>query len=460
MAHLRNSRTTVSKTEPINGRLEDCTLTQIRGLIRDRLVSVREAVETSLRVLEERNGSLHAVISVVESALNRADALDQWTERERPLFGIPFTVKDIMTVKGIRCTCGSAARVQSPLSQRTADAVAAAEAAGAVLIATANLHEWAGGPNSKNVTFGNVVNPVDESLTPGGSSGGSGAAVSSGIGYFSLGTDTGGSSRIPAACQGIAAWKPTPGLISTNGVYPVSPTLDTVGPMTRKAADLAWIMDAYIGPAPVQPTGPLRLGIEESYFFDLAHTSPSMADPVRDLLSRAEAYGAEIIPVKIPALRWAMAAEKVIMLGEWSQTHSRSRRADRPLYGDDIQQFLRIGDAVTAEFYLDAMKVRRLVTEQLVKTLSSLDALVSPTFPCSVPGRDQTEIEWSPGVSESVMDATWRFTLPANVAGLPAVVFSPDAPTADRSVPASVQLLGAPGRDRRLQFVAAYLAAL
>lgn len=450
----------MSDVQPARGGIEDCTLTEIRRMIQDRLVSVREVVETSLGVIEERNGSLHAVISVVGSARERADALDRSADRDRPLFGVPFTVKDIMTVEGVRCTCGSAARVNRPPARRTAEAVAAAQTAGAVLVATANLHEWAGGPNSKNPTFGSVVNPVNASLTPGGSSGGSGAAVASGMGYFSLGTDTGGSSRIPAACTGIAAWKPTPGLISTQGVYPVSPTLDSVGPMTRTAADLRWIMDAYLGPAPSSAVGSIRLGIEESYFFDPVRTSSAMAGPVRDLIERARVAGAQIVPVTIPALRWAMAAEKVIMLAEWSQTHSHGRRADRPLYGADIQQFLAVGDAVTAEFYLDAMRVRSLLTRQLVEVLLTVNALVSPTFPCDVPSKDQVNIEWSPGVSETVMDATWRFTLPCNVAGLPAVVFGLGTPMPERSVPASVQLIGAPGSDRRLGAIAEYLAEL
>ena len=284
--------------------------------------------------------------------------------------------------------------------------------------------------------------------------------MASGMGYFSLGTDTGGSSRIPAACTGIAAWKPTPGLISTKGVFPISPTLDSVGPMTREAADLKWIMDAYLGPAQAPPIGSIRLGIEESYFFDPLRTSSAMAGPVRDLIERARAAGAQIVPITIPALRWAMATENVIMLAEWSQTHSHGRRADRPLYGADIQRFLEVGDAVTAEFYLDAMRVRSLLAQQLAEVLSSVDALVSPTFPCDVPGRDQVDIEWSPGVTETVMDATWRFTLPCNVAGLPAVVFGLGKPTTERTVPASVQLIGAPGRDRRLQAIAEYLIAL
>jgi aspartyl-tRNA(Asn)/glutamyl-tRNA(Gln) amidotransferase subunit A len=204
--------------------MDNQSIDELRGMLINRDVSVREVTEAALQRIHQENGRLHAVITVVESALERADELDRsdTVRRDLPLFGIPFTIKDIMTVGGIRCTCGSAARMTAPPSSVTADAVEKAQAAGAVLIATANLHEWAGGPNSKNRTFGEVVNPSDENLTPGGSSGGSGAAVAAGMGLFSLGTDTGGSSRIPASCNGVAAWKPTKGMISTRGVFPVA----------------------------------------------------------------------------------------------------------------------------------------------------------------------------------------------------------------------------------------------
>jgi aspartyl-tRNA(Asn)/glutamyl-tRNA(Gln) amidotransferase subunit A len=445
--------------------MDNQSIDELRGMLINRDVSVREVTEAALQRIHQENGRLHAVITVVESALERADELDRsdTVRRDLPLFGIPFTIKDIMTVEGIRCTCGSAARMTAPPSSVTADAVEKAQAAGAVLIATANLHEWAGGPNSKNRTFGEVVNPSDENLTPGGSSGGSGAAVAAGMGLFSLGTDTGGSSRIPASCNGVAAWKPTKGMISTRGVFPVAPTLDTVGPLARGVDDLRFIMDAYLSadaPDAERAVRRVRLGIEESYFFDPSNTSQMMTQPVRDLLQRAEGAGFDVVPVSVPALRWAMSTETVIMLGEWASAHGHGIRGQRHLYGDDIQRFLRLGDAVSAEFYLDARRVRALIQSQLYTAFETVDALVSPTFPCQVPGKDQTSIEWSPLLVESVMEATWRFTLPANLAGLPAVVFPLGQSTSLRSIPASVQLLGAPGSDRKIQAMASQLSKL
>lgn len=432
-----------------------------RGL-RERTFSALELVEANATQIERWNPS-HSVFTVttVEEARERARQLDAEAARgvfRGPLHGLTVAVKDLIDVAGHPNSAGTGARRHADPAVSHAPAVQALTDAGANVIGLANLHEWAYGGSSSNPFFGSVRNIWDEDRIPGGSSGGSAVAVAAGMASFALGTDTGGSVRIPASLTGISSLKVTVGSVPTRGVMPLSWTLDTVGPMARRAEDLVLPYAALRGGAAhtgaahtgaaERPRPDLRrlvVGIDRDYYLQRGRVDPDVYAVFTGVLADLEAVGARVVDVSIPLLRESSPAQYALVLAEASAVHSGHHRAERAGYGEDVQALLALGDTVLAGDYLAALRFRTELWAQMRGVFEEVDVLLSPTTPHAATLIGQDEVVWPDGSSESFLDACWRFTYPSNLVGVPST--SQPCGLTSTGLPVGLQVIGRPGSE-------------
>lgn len=430
-------------------------LAETAALLRSRALSAREATEACLSRVDA-DSVVHGVFIEVlaDQALARADALDRGPV-SGPLHGVPFAVKDFFEIEGVPCTCGSFG--VRPAATRTAPAVGALEDAGAVLLGTVNLHEWAFGATSTNPHHGAVRNPCDLSRVPGGSSGGSAAAVALGMGFLALGTDTGGSIRLPASWCGVAGLKVTPGAVSTDGCYPLSWSLDSVGPLARSVADLAaaWDVLAATGAGPLiardpaAPTGiaGARVGVVPGDLDPPGRIDPGVRRAVEQAIAALEAAGARIVEIDVPGLADVAAAQMSIVMAEAATVHSGALRAERDGYGEDVQILLALGDVIPARDYLAAQRFRRRFVRDLVRVFDDVDVILSPTTPDRAEPIGAAAVTWPDGSEEPVLDACIRFLLRWNFGGVPALSLPCGS---EDGLPVGLQLAARPGGERTL----------
>lgn len=428
--------------------------------------SAREMVLDALERITERDAHLGVFITVMDqAALARADALDRAHaagEPSGPLHGMTLAVKDCIDVAGVPTTCGTAGRGEV-LAASTAPCVAAMEAAGAIVVGKTNMHEWAYGATSDNPHFGPVRHPHDPERIPGGSSGGSAVAVATGMAALALGTDTGGSVRIPAAYCGVSGLKVTPGRISTVGVEPLSWTLDGVGLM---AADIGGISAAYrvlaaTGRLAMSPAnkraGPRRIATIPDFFGDARRQDAAVHVAIDHVLDRMRGAGAEVVAHAMPELDWVADAFFPIVLSEGAAVHSGARRADRPTYGQDIQEALALGDLVSAVDYINALRARSVLASRFAAILHEVDVVVAPVSPTMPVLRGTTIVSWPDGGEEPFLDACARFCLPPSFAGLPALAV-PVSSASGATV--GIQIIGNAGAEEQVIEVGAWLAEL
>ncbi len=387
----------------------------------------------------ERRAELGAFITVTaEAALAQAAEAAEEIAAGRyrgPLHGIPVSLKDLIETRGIRTTCGSRI-LATHVPARDAAVAARLREAGAILIGKTALHEFAYGVTTDNPHFGPTRNPWHVGRIPGGSSGGSGAAVAAGLGPASLGTDTGGSIRIPAALCGVVGLKPSYGRVSRHGVFPLAWTLDHVGPLTRTVEDAALVLQAIAGADPGDPT---TLGQDVPDFGAAVHRpvrglrvgAPAdayhrvMAEDVRAAFEEAlgvlRGLGIQLGEVRFPRPVEASIAHTAILMSEASSVHERWLRERPEDYGEDTRARLRRGQFVTATHYLRAQRTRALVREEVDGLLgASCAALVMPTTPCVAPAIGE-ETALVGGARYDVRDALTRMTRLGNLLGLPAI---------------------------------------
>ena len=302
------------------------TILEAGQALRARRVSSVELTNRALDNIAKLNPKLNAFITVTEKQSRaRAQALDRELAAgidRGPLHGIPIAHKDLIATKGIRTTSGSRL-FRDHIPDADASVVERLESAGAVMVGKTGLHELAYGVTSENPHFGTIRNPCDPSRTPGGSSGGSGAAVATEMAFMATGTDTGGSIRIPASFCGIVGLKPTYGLLDRSGIQPLGLSLDHVGPMTRTIADAGCALEAmldgqtHLRPAPASCH--IRVGLPENFYFRLI--APDVRDAVQQAAGNAERVGARVMPVKVPDIDALNVAARVILLAEASAIH-------------------------------------------------------------------------------------------------------------------------------------------
>lgn len=435
--------------------------------LRARRVSCRELAQDALRKIAELNGRLNAFLTVTEErALRQAEALDRELAAGRDrgrLHGIPYALKDNLWTKGIRTTNGSKIW-QDHVPGESSAAFERMESAGAVLVGKTNLHEIAYGVTSSNPHFGVVRNPHDVDRIPGGSSGGSGAAVAAGIVPLAMGSDTGGSIRIPASYCGTVGLKATYGRVSRYGAVPLGLSLDHVGPLTATVRDAAIALEALAGydardnatsHRPVERYEPddaavkgIRIGVPENFYFE--YTQDEVRHSVEGALGAAETAGVRLTPVRVPDIEALNTISRVVLLAEASALYEPYLDR-RELFGPDVLALLDQGRFLPATDYVNAQRARRLAQDEFRALFCEVDLLATPTLPITAPriGEKKVTIQ---GREEDVRLATTRFVRAINLIGLPAI--SLPCGKDSTGLPIGLQLIARPFEETLLLRVA------
>jgi len=416
-----------------------------------------ELTQHLLERIREWNPRLNAYITVCEDqALQvakqaEAELCAKRKRRDRgPLHGIPISLKDNIYTKDVRTTGGSKI-LKDFVPLHDAPVVAALKQAGAVILGKTNMHEFAYGVTTENPHYGPARNPWDLQRIPGGSSGGSAVALAAGLCYGSIGTDTGGSIRIPASLCGVVGLKPGLGRVNPEDVIPLSPTLDFVGPLARSAQDAAYLLDPIFVRGRKEPRFLLgkviprqrkvNLGIPKEFFGDVvdAEVQKTFANALRLL----EKQGARLIEISFPQMAETEDAGNQIAWAEATVYHQEAgwypERSEE--YGEDVRTRLELGSKVTAVSYLRAREFREKFKAAFHETFAAneLDALVTPTTPIAA-SRIGEETVSIGGKSHPVRALLLRLNRPANLVGAPAISV-PCGLTRDK-LPVGLQLIG------------------
>ena len=434
------------------------------------LTSVK-LVEKTLAEIAGKDGKLNSFITVLdERARERAKALDSESAQGKyrgPLHGVPVAVKDLFHMKGVRTTGGSKL-FEDVISSFDSAVVEKLEAAGAVVVGKTNLHELAYGVTSNNPHFGPVHNPHNLDCVPGGSSGGSGAAVAAGLVPMAMGTDTGGSIRIPAAFCGTVGLKPTFGRVSKFGCMPLGLSLDHMGPLTMTVRDAAVTMDAIAGHDPRDPNSSsrpvesyvpsdnpslsgVRIGVPINFYFD--SLDAEVRKSVENALTMAKSLGATVIEVRVPDISALNTISRVILMSEASAVLERYM-SDRAKFGPDVLALLDQGRLLPATDYVNAQRARHVMQAEFRQLFEGVDCLFTPASPIPAPLIDQKTVMID-GVEEDVRLAATRFVRGINALGLPAL--SLPCGRSLTGLPLALQIVGRGFSEKFLLQVAAAL---
>ena len=430
------------------------SITEVAPAIASGELSPVDLMRTCLERIDERR-SLNAFITVrADAALAEARECQAEIAAGRyrgPLHGVPISVKDLIDVVGTPTTSGSALPARTP--SRDATVVRRLKAAGGIIVGKTNLHEFAFGTTSDETAFGPVRNPHDTARSAGGSSAGAAVAVVEGMCFASVGTDTGGSIRIPSAACGIVGLKPAFGEVPMDGVVPLSTTLDHVGPMTRTVADAALLYDVMRGrrPAPITVHGSrVVFGVPRGYFFEKLDDGVGRAF---DRASRAlGAAGHEVVDVSIANDVWTPDVYLHIVLPEAAAFHAPLLDNYGDRYSPGVRLRLEMGRYVLAEDYVRAMRLRETLTAQVNAALATCDVLLLPGLAIPAPRIGAATVDIGE-FKEPVRAAMLRLTQLFNLTGHPAIVVP--AGDSDDGLPRSIQIVGRHGNTARLLQIAA-----
>lgn len=435
--------------------MHDKTVTQLAAALKSGELSSRELTSHFLQRIEQADGTLNSFITVTaEQALDQAEAADnaRAAGKASKLTGIPFALKDIFCTQGVKTSCGSK-MLDNFIAPYNATVVEKLNAAGTISLGKTNMDEFAMGSSNENSYFGAVKNPWDLTAVPGGSSGGSAAAVAAGLVPAAMGTDTGGSIRQPAAFCGITGLKPTYGRVSRYGIIAYASSLDQAGPMAKSAEDCAHLLNVIAGhdvrdstsvargvPDYTEtlnaPLSGLKIGLPKEYFGDGLDADVEKA--VREAVKVYESLGATVREVSLPHTHYAIPAYYVIAPAEASSNLSRydgvrfGHRCDAPAdlidlytrsraegFGDEVKRRILIGTHTLSEgffdaYYTKAQKVRRLIRQDFLDAFEDVDVLMGPASP--TPAFD-LGAKKDP-VSMYLQDI---YTIAVNLAGIPGI---------------------------------------
>jgi aspartyl-tRNA(Asn)/glutamyl-tRNA(Gln) amidotransferase subunit A len=471
---------------PSNPRVINATVTELSAALAAKKISSRELTERYLaRIRQHRD--LNAFISVdEEQSLNAARRADERLAKGEagPLTGIPIAHKDIFCTRELRTTCGSR-MLENYTSPYDAHVVEQFARAGAVLLGKCNMDEFAMGSSNESSHFGPVKNPWSKRRVPGGSSGGSAAAVAARMAPAATGTDTGGSIRQPAALSGICGLKPTYGVVSRYGIVAFASSLDQAGPMAKSAADLALMMDVMAGFDPRDSTSVerpkedyqrefqlslrgLRIGLPKEYFDE--GIEPGVRQAVEEAVRWFKSEGARTVPIELPNAKLGVPVYYVIAPAEASSNLSRFdgvrfghrakeyadlidmySRTRAEGFGAEVKRRILVGTYVLSHgyydaYYLQAQKVRRLIARDFARAFERCDVILGPTAP-------STAFEIGAQSGDPVkMYLGDIFTVPASLAGLPASAIPCGFDAA--GLPVGMQLMGNYFSEARLLGVA------
>jgi aspartyl-tRNA(Asn)/glutamyl-tRNA(Gln) amidotransferase subunit A len=473
--------------------LNRLTISELSSRLANRETSAREAMQACLDQIQDVDGVLKAFLSCdAEDALAQADAADrelsrQGTGSERPLLGVPVALKDVIAVKGHPLTCGSKI-LGSFVSPYTATVVEKLKSAGAIVFGRLNMDEFAMGSSTENSGFFTTRNPWDTERIPGGSSGGSAVAVAADECIASLGSDTGGSVRQPAALCGVVGLKPTYGRVSRYGLVAYASSLDQIGPLTKQTGDAAIMLEVISGrdprdstsvprPVPRYSSGlngeikGLKIGLAKEYM--LGGLDPEVSKAVRDAVRQLEKLGAEVVEVSLPHTEYAIATYYIVATAEASanlarfdgvrygkrvagadpaELYSRTRGAG---FGTEVKRRIILGTYVLSSgyydaYYLRAQKVRTLIRQDFLNAFEQVDAVVTPTTPTAafkIGAKSDDPLE---------MYLSDIFTISCNLAGICGISV-PCGFTSQPKLPIGLQFLGRPfGEETILKLAHTY----
>lgn len=462
--------------------ISNLTIRHLSKLISSREISCLEVVDATIERIQKLNPKLNAFITILDESARReakhADSLVKQGKYLGPLHGIPISFKDLIYIKGVRSTSGSKILADF-VPDYDSTVTRKLRKAGAIIVGTNNTHEFACGITNINPHYGPSKNPWDINRMSGGSSGGSGVAVSGGMSLASIGTDTSGSIRVPSSLCGIFGLKPTYGRVSKHGVMPLAPSIDHVGPLARSTWDIAAVLGVIAGydkldtssakvPVPdylkdISSPYPgnnnhnhisrkFKIGIPKQFFFDIIE--PKVMEIFTEFVERLHGCGITTISnVNVDGTDKIFETWRSIRLGESAATHDEwmasSRRQE---YGEDVITMLEKGQEITAVHYINALhKWRQQIKDAFLKAMSEYDALLVPTTIIPAPFLDQKEVNIE-GKTVDVYLSLSRLTTVFDITGLPALNIP--AGLVDSKLPVGVQLVGRPFDEARILKVA------
>jgi len=436
------------------------SLAEAARLVRSREISPVELVDACLRHVEAVNPDIVAYISVYqEQAREVAKAAEIMARAGHflgPLHGLPIAIKDNIALEGLRTTAGSKV-LADWVPDHDATVAARLRSAGAVFVGKTNMHEFAWGGTTDNPHYGATRNPWNTNRFPAGSSGGSGAAVAACTCLGALGTDTGGSIRLPSAINGITGIRPTYGRVSNHGIIPLAWSMDTCGPMARSVQDCAIMFNVVAGPDGrdgacatqgvddctadlARGVERLRVGVVPGYFFH--HLQPPVYDAVKAALATLEGLGAQIVDVDIRNIHGNISAQLTIEPAEPSAYHQRWLRERPDDYGADVRTLLEVGELLLATHYIQAQRYRTLLRAEFVEAFKSVDVFLCPTLPFTATEVGAMKVVIENGTEEDMLSAIMQYTGVPSLTGLPSLAlpcgFDHDG------LPVGMQLIGRP----------------
>ncbi len=440
--------------------LLDLSLAEAARRIKRREISPVELVDATLERIASVNPRLAAYITVFEEqarwVAQASETMIAAGHDLGPLHGVPIALKDNVAVRGQRTTAGS--RILADwLPVEDATIASRLRRAGAIFAGKLNMHEFAWGGTSNNPHYGAVRNPWNTDRFAAGSSGGSGAAVAARACFGAIGTDTGGSIRLPSAICGIVGLRPTYGRVSNHGIIPLAWSMDTAGPMARTVEDCALMFGAIAGHDPHDPASAvapvhdglarldegvqgLRIGIVPGYFF--SHLQPPVHAAVTAALKTLENAGAEVVEVDIRNIHGNISAQLTIESAEPSAYHQRWLRERPDDYGADVRTLLEVGEMLLATHYLQAQRYRTLLRNEFLEAFARVDVFLCPTLPFTATPVGAMKVVIENGVEEDMLSAIMQYTGVPSLTGLPALAvpcgFDPDG------LPVGMQLIGRP----------------
>ena len=442
-------------TGPASGELE--TASEMVAAVREGRVSPMELVERSLERLERWQGPTNAFTQTyAEGALEAARTLEAGAppaDRRMALWGVPYAAKDLFDIRG-RSSTGCCRAYEDNVATGDAEVVVRMGEGGTILLGKTNQHELACGATNLVSACGPTANPWDLGRITGGSSGGSAAAVATGVVPIALGSDTGGSIRIPASFCGVWGLKPTHGALPLSGVMPLAPFMDCPGPLARSAADLALAWEALSG-GPVTPARPQGAGVLGGYFAE--RIMPAVLDAVRAVADALESSGVRVVEVDGHGIDDAPSVWNDVAYSEFARAHGHLLEHPE-LLGEPTRAALEHGLGVSAERRAEARARVLEIGEWFAERLAGLDVLIAPATPFPAPPATAGRVEVRRGETMGVHGgAVSVLTRPVNLAGLPAVAvpagFSPDG------LPLGVQLIASGDGEDVLLAAASMLEA-
>jgi aspartyl-tRNA(Asn)/glutamyl-tRNA(Gln) amidotransferase subunit A len=457
-------------------QLTQLNIEAIRGAVQQRKTTALSLAEAHYAQIQKEDGKIGAFLTLCqERALEQADRIDRMAAEGKalpPLAGVPVGIKDVMSARGVRTTAGSKS-LGSYIPPYDCTAVALMEAAGAVILGKTNCDEFAMGSSNENSAFHPVHNPRDLSRVPGGSSGGSAAAVAADMAVVALGSDTGGSIRQPASFCGVVGLMPTYGRVSRYGLIAFASSLDRIGPLARTVKDAAIVLGTIAGRDPMdstsadlpvpdyaaeieKPVRGLKLGVAQEYFGD--GLEDEVRHAVESAIDRLKSLGCEVVPVSLPHTRYAIPTYYVIATAEASANLARYdgvrygdratgvkslsemyRRSRAEGFGAEVKRRIMLGTyALSAgyydAYYLKAQKVRTLLTRDFEEAFRQVDAIVTPTSPTAAFRLGEKSND------PLAMYLADIYTVTADLAGIPGISV-PCGETGEK-LPIGVQILG------------------